>query len=162
MLKKVVLATIAYLFLIGSFLSLFSSWLGDLFSHFRMFWSVLSFILLIAYFFLAKEKSYQNSFACLFFALIINLYSSFEVWTHYQTYSYLFLGSPDKIEISEKLEKQIQNDSTTKSLLLMNVLSLNTNYEEVKQTIKNVDADFVVILELDKKWEGELGELKIR
>ena len=159
MLKKIILPTIAYLFLVASFISLLPIWIGDLFSHFRMFWTVFSFIFLIAYFFLAKEKSYQSSFACLLFALLINLYGSFSFWTNTKTYKHLFLGSPDKVEISKKIEQRITNDTTTKSLLLMNVLSSNTNYEEVKRTIKNTDADFVVILELNEKWETELEQL---
>lgn len=161
MLKKHILPAVAHLFLIASFISLLPVWLGDLFSHFRVFWTVCSVFLLILYvIFLKQRKVKVKVVGTLFLSLLINFIASKSFWTNSQTYNYLFLGSPNKVEISEKLERQIQNDTTTKSLLLMNILSSNTNYEEVKRTIKNTDADFVVILELNEEWETELEELK--
>ncbi|AFM04160.1 hypothetical protein Fleli_1761 [Bernardetia litoralis DSM 6794] len=160
MFKRKILSSIPILFLLASFISLFSFWLGDLFSHFRMFWTVLSVIFVIAYFFLSKEKIYRKSFAFSFFALLINIYGSFSFWTNSQTYEYLFFGSPTDIEYSDKLKQEIENDTTVKSLLLMNLLSSNNEYLEVDALINKVDADFVVIIELNKKWENEFYYLK--
>jgi endonuclease/exonuclease/phosphatase (EEP) superfamily protein YafD len=160
MFKKAILFLIPFLFLLASLLSLFPVWLGDLFSHFRMFWTVFGVILLIIYIILFNQKKIQQG-VMLFaiFALGINLYSSFSFWTNTQTYEYLFFGNPIVTEYSEKVQHKIESDTTVKKLLLMNVLSSNTNYEEVKRIIKNTDADFLVILELNQKWETELNQL---
>jgi endonuclease/exonuclease/phosphatase (EEP) superfamily protein YafD len=159
--KKTILFLIPFLFFLVSLLSLLPFWLGDLFSHFRMFWTVLSVILFIIYIILFKKKEVRFRLVIgIFFSIIINLANSFSFWTNSQTYKYLFFGSPTGIEYSEKAKQEIENDTTVKKLLLMNILSSNTNYEDVKRTIKNADADFVVIIELDKKWNDELKTLK--
>lgn len=162
MFKKVILHFIAHLFLIASFISLLPIWIGDLFSHFRMFWTVFSIFLLIIYSILFNQKK-VNSKAILIvlLALFINFVSSYSFWTNSQTYEYLFFGSPT-LETLYNLNptEDVHKDTTVKSLLLMNVLSSNTNYEDVKRTIKNTEADFVVIIELNKKWKTELNYLK--
>ncbi|WP_291725131.1 endonuclease/exonuclease/phosphatase family protein [Bernardetia sp.] len=161
MLKKFTLSAIAHLFLVANFISLLPIWLGDLFSHFRMFWTLLSLFLFVIYFLLLKQGIVKGKLVgIVFFSLFINFVASQPFWTNSQTYSYLFLGSPDKVEVSEETEYEIQNGKPTKSLLLMNVLSSNTNYEEVKRTIKNTNADFIVILELNQRWKKEFEELK--
>ncbi|WP_338815312.1 endonuclease/exonuclease/phosphatase family protein [Bernardetia sp. Wsw4-3y2] len=168
MFKKRILVIIPFLFFCASFLSLFPFWLGDLFSHFRMLWTVLSFILLVACGIFVIQKKIDMLFLVFpFAALLINWYNSpqfsynsYSLWKNFQTYEYLYSGSPTDIEYSENLKREIKNDTTVKSLLLMNVLSSNRNYEEVKETIKNTDADFVVIIELNQKWKEELNEIE--
>jgi endonuclease/exonuclease/phosphatase (EEP) superfamily protein YafD len=160
MFKKVVFPFIAHLFLIASFVSLIPIWVGDLFSHFRMFWTAFSIFLLIIYIILFNQKKVNSKIVMsVFFALFINFVGSYSFWTNSQTYEYLFLGSPTVVEYSEKVKQDIENDTTVKKILVMNILSSNTNYEEVKKTITKADADFVVIIELNKKWETELKEL---
>lgn len=160
MFKKVIFPFIAHLFFIATFISLFSFWLGDLFSHFRMFWTVFSVILFIIYIILFNQKKVRFIIVIsVFFSLLINFISSYSFWTNYRTYEYLFFGSPIVAEYPEYIEYETQIDTTTRKLLLMNVLSSNTNYEKVRALIKNVDADFVVIIELNKNWEKELEEL---
>ena len=160
MFKKVILFLVPFLFFLASLLSLFPVWLGDLFSHFRMFWTVFGVILLIIYAILfLKKEVHQRDLLLIILALIINFYGSFSFWINPQTYTYIFLGEPLIPEYSEKVKQKIENDTTVKKLLLMNVLSLNTNYGEARKLIKNVDADFVVIIELNKKWKDELKEL---
>jgi endonuclease/exonuclease/phosphatase (EEP) superfamily protein YafD len=160
MFKKRILSFTAYLFFIASFISLLPIWVGDLFSHFRMFWTVFSVVFLIIYIILFNQKKVHFKIVMsVFFSLFINFVSSYSFWTNSQTYQYLFFGSPTMVEYSEKAKQEIENDTTVKKLLLMNVLSSNTNYEEARKLIKNVDADFVVIIELNKKWENELKTL---
>jgi len=160
MFKKTVLLLVPSLFALATLISLFSFWLGDLFSHFRMFWTVLSFIFLIGYTILfIKKVVLQEHIVFISIVFILNLIGSFSFWKNPQTYEYLFFGNPISIEYSENVKQEIENDTTVKKLLLMNVLSSNTNYEEARKLIKNVDADFVVIIELNKNWEKELEKL---
>ncbi|WP_375558624.1 endonuclease/exonuclease/phosphatase family protein [Bernardetia sp. OM2101] len=145
----------------ANFFSLVSIWIGDLFSHFRIFWVVFSIIFLIIYIILFNRKKVDfKVLISIFASLFINLFSSYSFWTNSQTYEYLFFGSPTVVEYSKKVKKEIENDTTVNSLLLINVLSSNTNYEKVRELIKNTDADFVVIIELNQKWEDELKKIK--
>ncbi len=161
MLKKIILPSIAHLFLIASFISLLPIWIGDLFSHFRMFWSIFSVVLFITYIiFFNQKKVHFKIVMSVFFSLLINFVSSYSFWTNSQTYEYLFFGSPIALELPDNPDEDVQKDTTVKSLLLMNILSSNTNYEKVRELIKDTDADFVVILELNQKWENELKDLK--
>lgn len=161
MFEKRILSFIPFLFFMANFFSLVSIWIGDLFSHFRMFWVVFSIIFLIIYIILFNRKKVDfKVLISIFVSLFINLFSSYSFWTNPQTYEYLFFGSPTGVEYSEQVKQEIENDTTVKSLLLMNILSSNTNYEEVRRTIKNTDADFVVIIELNQKWENELKKIK--
>ena len=161
MLKKRILVIIPVLFCFASIMSMDNSFFGDLFSHFRIFWTLLSFGILAIYSILyVQKKLYEGFLIVIILATFgLNVFLSFSFWTNSQTYEYLFFGSPDGIEYSEKIKLEIERDTTVKKLLLMNVLSSNTNYDKVKRTIKNTDADFVVIIELNQKWEKELKEL---
>lgn len=160
MFKKTILLLVPSLFALATFISLFSFWLGDLFSHFRMFWVVLSFIFWIGYSILLDKKVVlKQHVVFISIVLIVNLIGSFSFWKNPQTYRYLFFGSPANVEYSENLKQEIENDTTVKKLLLMNVLSSNTNYEEARKLIKNADADFVVIIELNQNWQKELEKL---
>ncbi|WP_338793447.1 endonuclease/exonuclease/phosphatase family protein [Bernardetia sp. MNP-M8] len=161
MFKKVILPAIAYLFFVASFISLLPIWIGDLFSHFRMFWAFFSVILFIIYIiFFSQKKIHFKIVMSVFFSLLINVTSSYSFWTNSETYQYLFFGSPTLETFSHSSPNEnVQKDTTVKSLLLMNVLSSNTNYEKARELIRNADADFVVILELNKKWKNELKEL---
>ncbi|WP_338760753.1 endonuclease/exonuclease/phosphatase family protein [Bernardetia sp. ABR2-2B] len=162
--KNAILFLTPLLFFLASLLSLFPFWLGDLFSHFRIFWTVLSVVLMIVYSVFVYQKKINQLFLVFPLAtLLINwnnspqfLYNSSSYWKQSQTYQYLFLGSPSEVEYAEEIE----SDKTIKKLLLMNILSSNTNYEDVKRTIKNANADFVVIIELDKKWKTKLEEIE--
>ncbi len=160
MFKKTILSSLPFLFCVASFISLLPIWVGDLFSHFRMFWTVFSIFLFIIYLILFNKKEVDFKPAVgAFFCIIINLGSSYSYWQNSQTYTSIFFGSPTGIEYSEKIKQKIENDTTVKSLLLMNILSSNINYDEVKRTIKNTNADFVVIIELNKKWENDYSPI---
>ena len=157
-LKKAVIFFVPILFFLATLLSFLPILIGDLFSHFRMFWTVLSFIILIIYIILFAQKKVHR--IILMVALLtfgLNLQNSFSFWTNPQTYNYLFFGNPDlEAFYNSNLCEDVQKDTTVKSLLLMNILSSNTNYEEVRTLIENADADFVVIVELNKKWKEKL------
>ncbi len=160
MFKKTILLLVPSLFALATFISLFSFWLGDLFSHFRMFWTVLSFIFLIGYTILfTKKVVLQEHVVFISLVFIVNLIGSFSFWNNPQTYQYLFFGSPINVEYSENLKQEIKNDTSIKKMLLMNVLSSNINYGEARKLIKNTDVDFVIVLELTEKWQKELEQL---
>jgi endonuclease/exonuclease/phosphatase (EEP) superfamily protein YafD len=107
-------------------------WRLDLFSHFRLqYFLLLSLVTLI--FFANWQLPFvltSGGFALLNLALIIPLYRR-----------------PPEKNLSEK----------TYRVLLANVLQQNQQYHKLRTLIQNVNADFLVLIEVNEAWLSALG-----
>lgn len=115
-------------------------WLADLFSHFRMQYSI---ALVIALFLTIYKKLYKFIFFTLI-TLALNVY---------------FLA-PYYAKNNQNISLNKTNKEKTLKVLTFNVFKFNTNYTQVINFIKKTDADVVCLIEVNKKWRQNLKALE--
>lgn len=139
---KFLLKSLFWTILIGIFLASFlphifpNYWLTDIFSHFKLQYIILLLMLLLGVFFNKKR---------IFSVLLIVILIGWNSWFILPLY----------------LENPGQNKTSTHSIsiLSINLLASNTNYLEVKNLIREKDADVLILLELSPQWENQMEKL---
>lgn len=107
-------------------------WIFDLFAHFRLQYTVILLIMILAFFLYKK----QNLAAVAVLFLIPNLYETGSI----------FFGGNKK----EDLKKYLKISS-------INLLSTNGNEQAVLDLIQSQDPDILILLELNERWEKDLA-----
>ncbi len=114
-------------------------WFADIFSHFKLQYSIFLLLLLPAPFFLFRKKLLP-----LIPVLLLLLWNSWFIIP-------LYLEEPNEEKASgEQL-----------SILAMNLLASNTNYGEALELIAEKDPDLVILLEVSPQWEEQVKGLSI-
>lgn len=113
-------------------------WLTDIFSHFKLQYSILLLVLLLpASFLLIKKKIFP-----VMLILILLVWNGWYILP-------LYLQDSDSSKISAE----------SFSVLSLNLLASNTNYSEALELIMDKDPDVVVLLELSPQWEEQMQVL---
>lgn len=110
------------------------NWFLDVFSHFRVYYFIAFLIIGIIAGILKKWREMGVSFAL---SVIL-----------FMTFVDLFIS-----------ETEVQTSGGLK-IASINLLSLNTNYQDVMEFIRSNDFDIVFFQELNSRWESELEEIR--
>lgn len=113
-------------------------WFTDIFSHFKLqYVIILMFLLLPAALFPAKKRIFQ-----IVLILILIMWNSWFIVPLYMQ---------DKV--------MMENSGEPVSILSMNLLASNYNYNKALDLIREKDPDIVVFQELSLQWEAQLQDL---
>ncbi len=116
-------------------------WFTDIFSHFKLqYVTILMFFLLPAALYPAKKRIFQ-----IVLILILIIWNSWFIVPLY---------AQDKV--------MMENSGESLSILSMNLLAANTNYNKALDLIREKDPDIVVFQELSPQWEEQLQDLFLR
>ena len=111
-------------------------WWIDLMSHFRVQYSIVLFLLFIIFI------GFQRKKMPLIIVVLLFIWNAKQVFPLY---------------ISPKLVSE--NSNKRISILSINLLSSNTNFQKVLELIKEKDPDILVFMELTPKWEEQLSSI---
>lgn len=107
-------------------------WIFDLFSHFK-FYYLLSFLFIFIYSLIEKKK-YGIIVSLVFFLVIVSEFIPFYI----------------------PKQKSTQYDL---SVFMANVKTENRSFSKVKERIKEVNPDVIILIEVDKAWINSVSEL---
>lgn len=114
-------------------------WFADIFSHFKLQYSIFLLLLIPASFFLFRNKLFP-----LILVLLLLLWNSWFIIP-------LYMG--------ESNEERASGEQL--SILAMNLLASNTNYSGALELIAEKDPDLVILLEVSPQWEVQVKDLSI-